>query len=213
MSELSEFYASAEAYDLAFSYRNIDKEVAFLRSAYERYARNTNTGKPHSVLELASGPGKHAMAFARAECHAVAIDLSPAMCQYGERIAKKSNLNVQYIPENIINFRVNKKFDLAIMMLDSICHITNKHDLVRHLFSVAVSLNPGGLYIIEAGHNDNNMNTTKSEWEIITDNSHIGVSWRDIRRYKYDRILTEATLRGFIREIKINNVDTFIRRA
>ncbi|WP_198148415.1 hypothetical protein, partial [Elstera litoralis] len=82
-----------------------------------------------------------------------------------------------------------------------------------HLFSVAVSLNPGGLYIIEAGHNDNNMNTTKSEWEIITDNSHIGVSWRDIRRYKYDRILTEATLRGFIREIKINNVDTFIRRA
>ncbi len=213
MAELSNFYKLSEAYDLAFSYREIDKEVAFLLSAYEKYAQCMNAPKPRTLLELASGPGKHAMAFAQIGCRPVAIDISPAMCKYGEMIAEKSNLDVRYSPQDMINFRIDEQFDLAIMMLDSICHITRKRDLERHFSCVAKSLTPGGLYIIESSYNVGDNNTTKSDWEIVKGNSKIRTVWRDIKNMSHNRILTEATLIGFMGETEINSTDVFIRRT
>lgn len=212
-TENSTVYSLAEAYDLAFSYRNITHEVDFLLSIYEDTICPEFPKGRLALIELASGPARHAMDFARRGWRAVGMDLSPEMCRYGKLVCEKAGVSVSYICDDIINFRAFGEFNLAIMMLDSVCHIRRKRDLERHLKSVAQSLTPQGVYIVEASFDQDQRKTTKSEWTVESDNSILDVVWKDLRRVGYDCYITEFKLFGRVMGSKIDIFDTFVRRA
>src|SRR5688572_16475392 len=52
-----ELYRHARVYDVAFGYRDFAAEVAFLRACHARWG----TGATDSFLEVAAGPGVHAI--------------------------------------------------------------------------------------------------------------------------------------------------------
>lgn len=212
-SRNSSVYNMAEAYDLAFSYRDIPHEVDFLLSIYNDVATYWPEERSPALLELASGPARHAMAFAKRGWHAVALDISPTMCQYGKIVSEQQNCNVSYVCDDMINFDTSEKFDLSIIMIDSVCHILNKKDLENHFRSVANSLGPNGIYIMEIAYNENGDNTTKSEWNISNDDSYIDVSWKDIFRTQDDCFLTEFNFIGRIREVDLKFSERFLRRS
>src|SRR5262249_8448855 len=72
------------------------------------------------------------------------------------------------------------RFDLAITMLNSLCHLLSLDDMVRHLAAVARHIEPDGLYIMELAHPADVLGAerrTSSEWSTETAAGRVSVRW------------------------------------
>lgn len=147
MSEL--VYGEAELYELAFSFRDYPTECDVLAAWYRRASKNKELG---SVLELASGPALHAIELGRRGAAAFALDLSPAMCRLAEKRAGEAGVKLEAKCADMIEFDFGRRFDLAILMINSIAHIYSHKDLVRHFQTIGRHLTPGGIFILEIQH-------------------------------------------------------------
>jgi SAM-dependent methyltransferase len=134
-------YDHPQAYELACSFRDVSAEVDALRSW---------AGESRDVLELAAGPAEHAREFAHRGVPATALDLSPAMCAYARE--QGSGLPLEVVQADMTGFRLGRRFDLVITMLDSTAHLMTLDDFVAYLGCVHEHLADGGLAIIEMSH-------------------------------------------------------------
>jgi SAM-dependent methyltransferase len=78
------------------------------------------------------------------------------------------------------DFTLPGRFDLAVTMLNSLCHLLTLDDLVRHLAAVARQVNPGGLYIAELAHPADYLaaeRRTSSEWTTNLGGGTVSVRW------------------------------------
>jgi len=121
-------FDSVDAYEAAFSYRNLPDEVDLLLTWFSRH----HGGVPGSVLELASGPGDHALEFARRGIGATALDLSAAMCALAAERAAAAGPEVDVVRADMTDFRLDRRFDLAILMLDSAALLLTEEAMGAH---------------------------------------------------------------------------------
>jgi SAM-dependent methyltransferase len=143
-----EFYRQALYYDIAFAYRDVPKEVSFFEACFDRHAKRPL----RSVLEIASGPGYHAIEAARRGRRAHALDLSPEMIQILRDKARAQAVDVQGIVADMTRFKLDQKVDLALNLLTSISYLLTDEALLEHFGAVAACLEDGGLYIVENNH-------------------------------------------------------------
>ena len=138
-------------------------------------------GRPiTSVIELAAGPAEHARELATRGLRATALDIAPAMTEYAAAQATLSGETFQVVTADMCDFASEERFDLAIMMIDSIAHILDKDDLDAHFRCVAAHLNDRGCYIIEASHPDDSIgdqSLTVSSWTQTGDNESVSMRW------------------------------------
>ena len=110
----------------------------------------------NSVLELAAGPAEHARELAHRGLRATALDHSAAMCGYAAGQAKAGGVTWTWLKRTCATSASPDGrpvlFDLAITMLNSVCHLFTLDDLVDYLGAVAAHLAPGGVYIVELAH-------------------------------------------------------------
>jgi SAM-dependent methyltransferase len=201
IARVTGIYDAPELYQLACAYRDVPAEAsALLAWCAEHYqgssagntgTGNTGSGTVRSVLELAAGPAEHARELARRGLRATALDRSPAMCAYAAAQAKTAGLDLDVVEADMRDFRVGvgdgaesdgaeRRFDLAITMLNSACHLFTLDDLVPHLTAVAAHLVTGGLYIVELAHPADffgQVQRTSSEWTIDAGGVHAQVRW------------------------------------
>jgi SAM-dependent methyltransferase len=181
---VSGIYDEPELYELACAYRDIPAEVTALQAWFAAHF----TGGPgvRSVLELAAGPAEHARELARRGVRAAALDWSAAMCSYAASQAKAAGVALEIVEADMRDFRVagpdgaQAKFDAAVTMLNSACHLFTLDDLVRHLTAVRAHLVPGGLYVVELAHPADFFAAdprTSNEWTIDADGVHADVHW------------------------------------
>ncbi len=169
---MTRLYDAAEAYEIAFSYRDVAGEADSLERWYG--------GRPCSVLELAAGPADHAVEFARRGVRAAALDLSPAMCERARGNAARAGVPLQVFPADMTDFTLGERFDLAICMIDSIAHVPTLDALVAHLRAVRAHLNPAGCYIVETSHPAEYLTAAKrveTEWEQERDGRRAYFRW------------------------------------
>lgn len=136
-------------YDIAFSYRDFRAEVDALAAWY---ARVSGRPAPASVIELACGPADHAIEWSGRGVKAAGLDLSQAMCDYARQKAEAFGAKIDVICADMIEFQSEARFDLAMLMINSIAHLHSLDDLVRHLRSAAAHLEQGGVYVLEIQH-------------------------------------------------------------
>jgi len=141
---VTRLYDAAEAYEIAFSYRDLAGEADALERWYGR--------RPGSVLELAAGPADHALEFAARGVRAAALDLSPAMCDRARANAVRRGVKLDVHEADMTSFALDDSFDLAICMIDSIAHVLTLDALVAHLAAVRAHLTEQGCYIVETSH-------------------------------------------------------------
>ena len=186
MSGVSGIYDEPELYQLACAYRDVPAESGALLTWVDRHAQVA--GGVTSVIELAAGPGEHARELARRGLRATALDHSAAMCAYAAAQAKAGGVDLNVVEADMRDFRIvgpgagdgPARFDLAITMLNSVCHLFTLDDLVNHLTAVAANLTPGGLYIVELAHPADFFAAeprTRSEWTVDADGVHALVRW------------------------------------
>jgi SAM-dependent methyltransferase len=188
MATVSSIYEDPELYQLACAYREVPAEAAALLAWFDKHAQLADGGGrgARSVLELAAGPAEHARELARRGVHSTALDLSPAMCAYAAGQAKADGLELNVVEADMRDFRLTgsdggqTRFDLAITMLNSVCHLFTLDDLVNHLSAVSAQLAPGALYIVELAHPADFFSAaprTSSEWTVDVGGVHARVRW------------------------------------
>ena len=183
--EHSTIYDAAALYDLAFSYRDFAKEARFLRELHTRRLGR----KPHSFLELAAGPGRHAQEMCRAGLEVAALDLSPAMAAHCQRQARQRGLSFPYVVGDMTSFQLERQFELIACMLCSATYLLTDEQFLRHLSCVRSALADGGLYVLELPHPDEASEAkTSSEWKVRDERGELAVQWRESS--SVERLLT-----------------------
>lgn len=173
-------YDEIELYDLAFSYRDFKAETEFLLAAYARATDRKSL--PTSVLEIASGTGRHALAFADRGVRAIGVlDSASAMISSACALFRDRGLDLEAIEADMRDFRVSHRYDLSICMLDSLSHIVEESDLVRHFQAVRNALAPGGVYIAELAWPaaEGEDSRTHDHWTIENAHLCLDVAWGD----------------------------------
>ena len=172
-------YDEPEFYEAACAYRDVPAEVnALLRWSGKH--RAPGSGLPRSVLELAAGPAEHARNLARRGLEATALDLSPAMCARARDLAQAAGTRLTVVQADMRDFTLPGRFDLAITMLNSLCHLMSLDDMLQHLASVARYLSRNGLYIMELAHPADFFaaeHRTSSEWSTEVGDGIVSVRW------------------------------------
>jgi SAM-dependent methyltransferase len=189
---VSGIYDEPELYALACAYRDIPAEVTALQAWCDAH----HAGPVGSVLELAAGPAEHARALAARGAEVTALDINPVMCTFARAKAAEAGLRLTVVEADMRNFRLTApgSFDLAITMLNSLCHMMTLDDLVAHLKSVAAHLADGGLYVAELAHPGDFFSSepsTSSEWATDVDGGKVTVRWGG-RRDRIDPV-TQVT--------------------
>jgi SAM-dependent methyltransferase len=172
-------YDEPEFYEAACAYRDVPAEVGALLRWSGKH-RVATAGPLRSVLELAAGPAGHARELARHGLQATALDLSAAMCARARQTAAAAGVSLTVVQADMRDFALPGRFDLAVTMLNSLCHLLTLDDLVQHLACVARHLVPGGLYIAELAHPADFFTAerrTASEWSSDVGDGTVSVRW------------------------------------
>lgn len=141
----SEIYRQAKYYEIAFSFIDAKKQIRL----FEKFIIKYSTIKVSRVLDIACGTALQLREFARNGYEAVGLDFSANMLTYLKEVADAENMAVETIQADMNNFKLKKPVDFAYIMMGSIIYTQNNERFLSHLNSVAASLKPGGLYIIE----------------------------------------------------------------
>lgn len=147
MAEHNEFYRRARYYDAVFD-RDVSGEVDFLERVHERLRGRL----PRSVLDLACGPGYHALEFAARGTRAAGLDLRPEMLELGREKGAARGVPVEWVEADMRRFVLEPPVDLAFCLFDGIDALLTDDDLTLHLKAVAAALTPGGLYLVDLTH-------------------------------------------------------------
>jgi SAM-dependent methyltransferase len=173
-------YDEPELYAAACAYRDVATDVAALLRWWDKHRGDGYLSPPRSVLELAAGPAEHARALSGRGVNATALDLNPAMCAWARDRAAADGDQLTVVEADMRNFTLSRHFDLAITMLNSLCHLLTLDDLLAHLAAVARHLTPGGLYIMEFAHPADCLTPTprtSSDWETDIGDGSVTVRW------------------------------------
>jgi SAM-dependent methyltransferase len=172
-------YDEPELYEAACAYRDVPGEVnALLRWSGKH--RDPAADAPRSVLELAAGPAEHSRELARRGLDATTVDLSPAMCARARELAAADGVSLTVVQADMRDFSLGRRFDLAITMLNSLCHLLTLDDLLRHLACLAPHVVPGGLYVMELAHPADFFaaeRRTASQWSSEIGGGTVSVRW------------------------------------
>lgn len=177
--DTGELYADPALYELAFSYRDVATEVDVIEAWY---SRRRGGFRPRRVLELAAGPAAHGIELARRGSKVTVLDASPVMCAYARRRADKERLALNVVEADMVHFHLRgRRFDLAVVMIDSASHILDLDDMIRHLRAVGGHLVPGGLYVMEMSHPADFLAgtpKTQSRWRLTRNGRRVEVNFR-----------------------------------
>src|SRR6202021_4246694 len=90
------------------------------------------------------------------------------------------HLALTLVQADMRDFPIPGQFDLAITMLNSLCHLLTLDDLLQHLACLARHVAPGGLYIVELAHPADFFAAERrasSEWSNEVDGGTVSVRW------------------------------------
>lgn len=137
-------YNQPKYYEIAFSFVNPKKQV----DNFEKLIKKFSKIKVKKFLDIACGPSLQLREIAKRGYSAIGLDLNPAMLKYLKNRVAEERLKIKTVKADMTNFKLKEKADFAFIMMGSFVFDSNEK-LLKHLDSVAASLNRGGLYFIQ----------------------------------------------------------------
>lgn len=101
------------------------------------------------VLDLACGPGLHAVALAKKGFRVTGADLSPFLLRKAKDRARAESVNVELLQDDMRHFVRPEAFDLVINLTTSFGYFDDKKDDLRVLGNIYRSLRKGGVLVID----------------------------------------------------------------
>ena len=101
------------------------------------------------ILDLPSGPGRHALEFARWGCRVTAVDLMPFYIEGGQDRARKAGLQIEFVQDDMRTFVRPAEFDAVWNYYSSFGYFDDPADDEVVLENFHRSLKKGGKVLIE----------------------------------------------------------------
>src|ERR1017187_10061656 len=101
------------------------------------------------VLDLACGPGRHSLLFARKGFRVTGIDLSDNLLKVAESAARKEKLNIQFIKADLRHIQLSEQFDLVVNLFTSFGFFDNEKDNFSIFKTASDLLKPGGYFVFD----------------------------------------------------------------
>ena len=137
-------YDYPQYYEIAFSFRDVKREAAFLRECIEAYSEV----KTRWVFEIACGPAPHAEELNRLGYRYIGLDNNRNMLDFAVHKWKEMKPRPEFVEGDMISFEAPRQVDFAYVMLGSL-YLNDLDEMDSHFNSVARCLRPGGLYLLD----------------------------------------------------------------
>lgn len=125
---------------------NYNKWVEFID---EYFRLNNITLKGKKVLELGCGTGNMTLRLRSKGMEITALDISDDMLSTAQEKAFDSRLKINFLNQNMSDFELNRKFDLAFSFCDGYNYITEEESLANSFNRVFKHLNDEGVFIFD----------------------------------------------------------------
>jgi SAM-dependent methyltransferase len=102
-----------------------------------------------SVLDLACGPGRFAVAFAQAGFHVTGVDRTRFLLDKARERATQAGATVEWVEQDMREFVRSDAFDLALNVYTSFGYFDDPAENRRVLENILASLKPGGTFLFE----------------------------------------------------------------
>ncbi|MCL4480494.1 MAG: class I SAM-dependent methyltransferase, partial [Candidatus Thermoplasmatota archaeon] len=212
-------YNNPKYYEIAFSFRDISKEVDFIEQVIAKESRIP----VKAFLEIASGNSPHMKELCKRGYSYIGLELSKQMIEYSREIIKKSVLQAEIVEGDMIKFSLPKPVDYALLFLGSF-YIKSNEELHSHLDSVANAVRSGGLYILDGAVSFYPEDIRKQSWEMIEGNIKVVTTydpkWIDkVGKISEAKITLDIDDNGEKKKIehleirKIYSVDEFMKKV
>ena len=165
-SSSSDVYAlDPRVYDIAFSFRDFEAEVAFIVEAHAKFGA-TSSGLS-SFLEVGCGPARHALLLAQSGIaqRSVGVDRSPEMVEFAKMRAKEQSLEGKTafvvgdmaggedgFRGGVVGANGGGLYDAAAVMLGTFSHCLNNASAIATLRNIGACVKPGGVLVLELGN-------------------------------------------------------------
>ncbi|MDA3837896.1 MAG: methyltransferase domain-containing protein [Candidatus Delongbacteria bacterium] len=149
-------------------------------------------GERTNVLDLGCGTSEELIYFRQLGYEVAGLDMSEEMI----KISEYKHPGVDFFQENMINFKLKKKYDNIISCFDTINYIIDKKKLSKCFASTNKAMNKGGVFLFDF----NTVFGLIDEWEGVrieeTDDFFISYD----SNFNYDNLVLECKMKFFIRE-------------
>jgi len=103
---------------------------------------------------MACGAGRHAIAFAKLGFNVTAVDLSQRLLSEAKKNALNAEVNIDFILSDIMEYKISKKFDLAVNLFTSIGYFEADEENYAVITKANNLLNEGGYFILDYFNKD-----------------------------------------------------------
>lgn len=163
-----QIYNNPKYYNLAFSFRDIPKEVDFIEKVIAKESRIP----VKTFLEIASGNSPHMKEMCKRRYRYIGLELNKQMIDYANGIAKDSNLNAEIFEGDMLDFALQEKAECALLFLGSF-YVKSDAELSSHLESIANTVRSGGLYILDGAISYFDDDIRAQSWEMVDGNTKV----------------------------------------
>ena len=144
----SEWFADEAFWRETYSFMFPDSRLAAAATEVEQIITLTGCDNGR-VLDLACGPGRHSVAFARRGFRVTGVDRSPFFLERARANAEDAAVDVEWIQSDMRDFRRPEAFDLAICLFTSFGFFQEDADNRQVLANVESCLKPGGTFVLD----------------------------------------------------------------
>ena len=110
---------------------------------------NSNLEPQSSVLDMACGAGRHAIAFAKKGFKVTAVDLSQRLLAEAKKNAIEAGVNIDYVLSDILDYNSEQQFNLIVNLFTSIGYFEKDDEnfaVVKKAYSL---LKKEGYFVID----------------------------------------------------------------
>lgn len=144
---MSNFQSYAKYYDLLNKDKGYEKEVDYIDALIKKYKPNA-----HSILELGSGTGIHAINLAKKGYQIHGVDVSLEMVKMAnEKVKNTPNVSnrISFTHADIRELNLGETFDIALSLFHVMSYQTTNNDLEKVFFTANQHLDQDGLFLFD----------------------------------------------------------------
>ena len=145
MTEWFEDWFNSKEYLDVYQHRNEDDA----KLLFELIIKHIEIPIKGKVLDLACGPGRHSILFARKGFDVTGIDLSDNLLRVAESSARKEKLDIHFIKSDIRNVKLTEKFDLVVNLFTSFGFFEKDEDNFSIFRTASDLLKPRGYFVFD----------------------------------------------------------------
>ena len=140
MKSQSLYRELAQYYDLIYDNKDYKKEAREIKKIIDQYKQSSGD----NLLEIGCGTGQH-LQHLKNNFSCTGLDVNAGIL----KVARKKHPSISFRKASMVDFNLNKKFDIITCLFSSIGYVKTVPNLKKTINTFAKHLNSGGIAVIE----------------------------------------------------------------